>query len=36
MVTVASAGRAAPFDVRDPYLALLFCVVTEGMFPARP
>lgn len=35
-VTVGTTGSGTPFAIRDPYLGLRFCVVTEGIFPSRP
>lgn len=33
---IASAGQGTPFNVQDPYLAMRYCIATEGLFPPRP
>lgn len=33
---VQSSGDGAPIDIRHPYLALNYCVVLVGEYPARP
>jgi len=33
-VNVAATGGGQPVDVRNPYLVLNYCVVTEGVFPS--
>ena len=33
--SVGNAGGGVPFTNRDPYLALRYCVVTQGIFPSR-
>jgi microcystin-dependent protein len=35
-VTVGDTGGGEDFGVRDPFLVLRYCVVTEGRFPSRP
>lgn len=34
-LTVAPNGRGQPFDVRSPYLAVNYCIVTDGLYPDR-
>lgn len=34
-VTVASSGSGQAFSIRNPYLGMQWCVVTEGTFPPR-
>lgn len=34
-VQIVPTGSSAAFNVRDPYLAMRFCVVTAGIFPPR-
>ena len=34
-VTTATAGGSQPFAIRDPYLALQYCIAIEGIFPSR-
>ena len=34
-VTNANAGGSQPFSIRDPYLALQYCIAVEGIFPSR-
>jgi microcystin-dependent protein len=33
--TLNSAGGNAPFNVRPPYLGMITCIATEGIFPSR-
>jgi microcystin-dependent protein len=35
-VTVGATGQGAPMPIRNPYLGLRYCVVTQGIFPPRP
>jgi microcystin-dependent protein len=28
-------GGNQPFDIRDPYLTLNYCIALEGIFPSR-
>jgi microcystin-dependent protein len=35
-VAIGSTGQGAPMPIRDPYLGLRYCVVTQGIFPQRP
>ncbi|MFN0038144.1 MAG: phage tail protein [Burkholderiales bacterium] len=35
-VTVISSGGGQPVPVRDPYLAVMVCIATAGIFPSRP
>jgi len=35
-VNVAATGGSQPVSVRNPYLAMRYCVVTQGIFPSRP
>lgn len=35
-VQISSTGGDQPTSIRNPYLALRYCVVTEGIFPSRP
>jgi microcystin-dependent protein len=32
---VQPAGGSQPFDIRDPYLTLNYCIALEGIFPSR-
>jgi microcystin-dependent protein len=32
---IAAAGGSQPFDIRDPYLTLNYCIALEGVFPSR-
>jgi microcystin-dependent protein len=32
---IQSAGGSQPFDIRDPYLTLNYCIALEGIFPSR-
>lgn len=32
---IRSTGGAVPYDHRSPYLAIRYCVATEGIFPSR-
>ena len=34
-VEVADAGAGIPFEIMQPYLAVSFCMCTEGLFPPR-
>lgn len=34
-ITVATAGGSQPISLRDPYLGMRYCIVTEGIFPSR-
>ncbi|HEX8298913.1 MAG TPA: tail fiber protein [Rubricoccaceae bacterium] len=34
--TTAIAGGSQPFDNRDPFLVMNFCIATTGIFPSRP
>jgi len=34
-VTNATAGGSQPFSIIQPYLALQWCIATEGIFPSR-
>ncbi|WDF65837.1 phage tail protein [Flavobacterium sp. KACC 22763] len=31
----APTGGTSPFSIRDPYLAINFCIATSGIFPSR-
>lgn len=33
---VQTVGAGAPFSVRQPYLALTWCVALQGVYPTRP
>lgn len=33
--TVQNTGGSQAFEIRDPYLAIQFCVATQGIFPSR-
>ncbi|GAD24727.1 phage tail protein [Acidovorax sp. MR-S7] len=33
--SIGAAGAAQPFDVRSPYLAMQWCIATEGLFPSQ-
>lgn len=35
-VQVASAGDSLPHNNMQPYLAINFCIATQGIFPSRP
>lgn len=30
------SGNSTPFGIRNPYLGMLNCIVTQGIFPSRP
>jgi microcystin-dependent protein len=32
---IGPAGGSQPFDIRDPYLTLNYCIALEGIFPSR-
>jgi microcystin-dependent protein len=32
---ILPAGGNQPFDIRDPYLTLNYCIALEGIFPSR-
>lgn len=32
---VQAAGGGQPFEIRDPYLTLNYCIALEGIFPSR-
>jgi microcystin-dependent protein len=34
-VQVQAAGEGLPFSLHDPFLAVRYCVVMEGLFPSR-
>jgi microcystin-dependent protein len=34
--TVDDAGGNLPFNVRDPFLGVRFCIALVGIFPSRP
>lgn len=34
--TTGIAGGGEPVDIRDPFLGIKFCIVTNGTFPSRP
>lgn len=34
-VQIANAGGSQPFSILDPYLAIRYCVVLQGIFPSR-
>lgn len=33
--TISPAGASQAFDNRDPYLGMLWCIATQGIFPPR-
>jgi len=33
--TTSNAGGSQPFSIMNPYLALNFCIATQGIFPSR-
>ena len=35
-ITVGAAGGSQPVAIRNPYLVLKHCVVSEGIYPSRP
>lgn len=35
-VTVGPAGNNQPVSIRDPYLAIRYCIVSSGIYPPRP
>lgn len=35
-VFIQPAGGSQPFANRSPYLGMLYCVVTQGIYPSRP
>jgi microcystin-dependent protein len=34
--TTGVTGNSVPADIRNPYLALYYCIATEGLYPVRP
>jgi len=34
--SIGSAGGNQPFDNRQPFLAINYCIATQGIFPSRP
>jgi microcystin-dependent protein len=32
---IANAGGSQPFDNRQPFLVLNFCIALQGIFPSR-
>lgn len=34
-VTIANAGGGQPVNIRQPYLAVNYCIALEGVFPSR-
>lgn len=34
--TASVVGSQQPFSIRDPYLAMVWCIVRDGIFPSRP
>lgn len=34
--TVGPAGNSQPVPIRDPYLAVRYCIVSGGLYPSRP
>ena len=34
-LTIGVTGGGTPFAIRDPYLAINYCIATEGIFPSR-
>lgn len=34
--TIGSAGSAAPFNIRQPYITINYCIATSGLWPERP
>lgn len=34
--TASVAGASNPFPIRDPYLAMTWCIVENGIYPPRP
>ena len=34
-VTVGNAGGGQAFNIRDPYLAMVWCICTQGIYPSR-
>ncbi|MEG0973508.1 MAG: tail fiber protein [Comamonas sp.] len=34
-VTVQSAGNSSPLSIMQPYLAINFCIATQGIYPSR-
>ncbi len=35
-VNVGPMGNNQPVGIRDPYLTMRYCIVTQGIFPSRP
>jgi microcystin-dependent protein len=33
--STAAAGGSYPFNIRNPYLGVYYCIATEGIFPTR-
>ena len=33
---IGNAGGSQPHDIRQPYLALRYCIATQGIYPMRP
>lgn len=34
--TLQITGQGAPFEIREPYLAINWCIAMEGIYPSRP
>ncbi|THJ34026.1 hypothetical protein E8K88_08010 [Lampropedia aestuarii] len=34
--TASVVGSQQPFSIRDPYLVMTWCIVTNGIYPSRP
>lgn len=34
-LSLASAGGSQPFNIRDPYIAMNWCVALQGVYPSR-
>jgi microcystin-dependent protein len=35
-LTIGATGEGAAVPVMDPFLAIMYCIVTQGMSPSRP
>lgn len=34
--STSAAGGSVPLGIRNPYLGVLYCIATEGIYPTRP
>ena len=34
-LTIGATGNGTPFAIRDPYLAINYCIATSGIYPSR-